>query len=175
MARVLIAKTSFASGELDPRLLGRLDLKAQEAGAARLRNVIVQRTGGVTRRPGLARVAALSGARRLISFEAEHGPALVAIGPSRIDVVHDGVVHAGPSSLWTDEQLPDLAWARNGSELLLVHPDVAPQTLTETASGTFALARWAYDTSAEDGRRSPPTSPTRASRRPTWRSRSAIR
>ena len=52
MSRVLVAKTSFTAGELDPALLGRLDLKAQEDGAARLRNVIVQATGGVTRRPG---------------------------------------------------------------------------------------------------------------------------
>ena len=41
-----------ASGELDPRLLGRSDLRAYENGAARLRNVLVETTGGV--RLGLA-------------------------------------------------------------------------------------------------------------------------
>ena len=126
MGSVLITKTSFVSGELDPALLGRLDLKAQGDGAARLRNVLVQPTGGVTRRPGLARVASLPGALRLLSFEAPFGPALVAIGPERIDVVRDGTVLTGPQSLWSATQLGNLAWARLGNQLLLTHPEVSP-------------------------------------------------
>ena len=41
MSRSFLTKTSFTAGELDPLLRGRLDLKAQEDGAARLRNVVV--------------------------------------------------------------------------------------------------------------------------------------
>ncbi len=63
MSRAFVTKTSFTAGELDPLLRGRLDLKAQEDGAARLRNVVVHPSGGVSRRPGLRLVA--STARRL--------------------------------------------------------------------------------------------------------------
>ena len=62
MSRAFVTKTSFTAGELDPLLRGRLDLKAQEDGAARLRNVVVHPSGGVSRRPGLRLIA--SAARR---------------------------------------------------------------------------------------------------------------
>ena len=63
MSRAFVTKTSFTAGELDPLLRGRLDLKAQEDGAARLRNVVVHPSGGVSRRPGLRLVAATARAR----------------------------------------------------------------------------------------------------------------
>jgi hypothetical protein len=45
------------------------DLRAFENGARRLRNVFIQPTGGVTRRPGLRHVAMLPGVARLLAFE----------------------------------------------------------------------------------------------------------
>ena len=69
MSIVRIAKTSFASGEIGPAMLGRVDLRAFENGARRLRNVVVEPSGAVRRRPGLARVAGLPGRVRLIAFE----------------------------------------------------------------------------------------------------------
>ncbi|HEX8375619.1 MAG TPA: hypothetical protein VF606_10615, partial [Geminicoccaceae bacterium] len=154
MSRVLVAKTSFTAGELDPQLLGRLDLKAQEDGAARLLNVLVQATGGVTRRPGLARVAALPGAKRLIGFEAPSGPVLVALAPGRVDILRDGVTLATLPGAWDEARLRDIAWARAGDELLLVHPDVEPRSLAETEPGAFALRAWRYDASDAE---TPPT------------------
>jgi hypothetical protein len=62
-------KTNFTAGELAPELLGRADLRAFENGARRLRNVVIQPTGGVARRPGLHHVAILSGMARLLPFE----------------------------------------------------------------------------------------------------------
>jgi hypothetical protein len=53
MARLTLHKTSFTAGEISSRLLGRGDLTAFENGAAKLRNVFIHPTGGVSRRPGL--------------------------------------------------------------------------------------------------------------------------
>jgi hypothetical protein len=150
MARVFVTKTSFTAGELDPRLLGRLDLKAQEDGAARLTNVLVQATGGVTRRPGLARVAPVPDARRLISFEAPHGLALVALAPGRISIARDGVVALGPQAPWDADQLGEIAWARCADRLLIVHPDAAPRALVERGRGDFALVEWDWETGGSD-------------------------
>src|SRR3954462_12328892 len=69
MALSRTLKTSFTAGEVAPELLGRPDLRAWANGARMLRNVFIQPTGGLTRRPGLRHVALLPGAARLIAFE----------------------------------------------------------------------------------------------------------
>jgi len=57
MTTLRLLKTSFTAGEVAPPLLGRSDLAAYENGAARLRNVFVHATGGLSRRAGLRHVA----------------------------------------------------------------------------------------------------------------------
>lgn len=154
MTRTRLVKTSFAAGELDPALLGRLDLKALEDGALRLRNVIVQATGGVTRRPGMTHVLALpTGVVRLIPFERPTGAALLALAPFRIDVIDLDTELAGPTitAPWDGTQLEHLAWVRRGDTLLLVHPDVAPQRLVRASATSWTLAPWAFDEIENDG------------------------
>ncbi len=56
MTRLRTLKTSFTAGEVSRELLGRGDLAAYENGAAKLRNVFIEPTGGVRRRAGLAYV-----------------------------------------------------------------------------------------------------------------------
>ena len=52
MPRVRDTQTTFTRGELDPRLVGRIDVAAYRNGAAKLRNVQVIPQGGARRRPG---------------------------------------------------------------------------------------------------------------------------
>ena len=54
MTEAFLTQTDFSAGELDPRMRGRTDLRSYQSGAAKLRNVVVETTGGVRRRPGLA-------------------------------------------------------------------------------------------------------------------------
>ncbi len=154
MTRTRLVKTSFAAGELDPALLGRLDLKALEDGALRLRNVIVQATGGVTRRSGMTHVLALpTGVVRLIPFERPTEAALLALAPFRIDVVDIAEESAGPTIVapWNAAQLEHLSWVRRGDTLLLVHPDVAPQRLVRVAATSWTLSPWVFDEAESDG------------------------
>ena len=101
MSRAFVTKTSFTAGELDPLLRGRLDLKAQEDGAARLRNVVVHPTGGVSRRPGLrliarrARRAAPAAVRRARRRRARGVRRLPARRPQ-----HGAVIHSFTDTLW---------------------------------------------------------------------------
>ncbi len=57
MTTLRLLKTSFTAGEVSPALYGRSDLAAYENGAATLRNVFIQPTGGIARRAGLRHVA----------------------------------------------------------------------------------------------------------------------
>src|SRR3954447_11846056 len=125
MAMGRSVKTSFTAGELGDQLLGRGDLRAFENGARRLRNVFIQPTGGVTRRPGLRHVAMLPGAAKLIAFEFNteqtyllvltEGTLAVYIGDAQVAQV------AGP---WTAAMLPQLAFTQSADTLLLCHPDM---------------------------------------------------
>ena len=140
MSRAFVTKTSFTSGELDPLLQGRLDLRAQEDGAAKLRNVVVHPTGGVSRRPGLRLVKALPGAVRLIGFDGPDGGELLALGDHRIDVVKDdAVVQSFEETLWSAAHAADLGCARWGDRLLLCQPDGPPHELVRGAPGDWEL------------------------------------
>src|SRR5690242_8397951 len=120
-------KTSFTGGEIAAELLGRPDLRAWANGARLLRNVFIQPTGGVTRRPGLRHVATLPGPARLIAFEfnTEQTYLLVLTAGAMRVLVGDAQVAqvAGP---WTEAMLPGLAFTQSADTLLLCHPDLPP-------------------------------------------------
>ena len=120
MTRARLVKTSFTAGELDPLLLGRLDLKAHEDGASRLRNVIVHPTGGVTRRPGTAYLATVPNGLRMVPFEGPDGGEILVFGPFRIDVVKAGTIIASITAEvpWSAAHVPGLSWVRLDDRLL---------------------------------------------------------
>ena len=67
-----LIKTTFGGGELAPSLYSRIDLQLYLKGCKTLRNCIVLPHGGITRRPGLRKIAAAKsdGEKiRLIPFE----------------------------------------------------------------------------------------------------------
>lgn len=57
----MVAKVhGFSSGEIDPRLIGRSDLRQYEIGAKKLENMTVNFGGGAKKRPGMKLVALVS-------------------------------------------------------------------------------------------------------------------
>jgi hypothetical protein len=139
------AKSSFAAGELAPELYGRTDLRAFENGARRLRNVVIQPTGGVARRPGLRHIAALPGPARLIAFEFNTEQTyLLALTEARMQVfIGDAEVASLPAP-WTAAMLPQLAFTQNADTLLLFHPEMAPKRITRTGHTAWMLADFAF-------------------------------
>lgn len=71
MARVSTIVTNFKSGELSPRLEGRIDLQKYNEAAQTIQNMIVFPSGGVTRRSGtyFAGRSKDGGKVRLVNFE----------------------------------------------------------------------------------------------------------
>lgn len=144
MPAVKRAKTSFAAGELAPELLGRGDLRAFENGARRLRNVFIQPTGGVTRRPGLRHVLPLPGAARLIPFEFNTEQTYVMVlTDGALRVLQGDAVVATLVGPWTTAMLPQIGFTQSADTLLLVHPDMPPQRVTRTNAG-WTIAPWAF-------------------------------
>ena len=145
MAGARTLKTSFTAGEVAPELLGRPDLRAWANGARRLRNVFIQPTGGLVRRPGLRHVAMLPGPARLIAFEFNTEQTyLLALtaGEMRVFVGDSEVARAaGP---WTAAMLPQLAHTQSADTLLLCHPEMAPQRITRTGHASWTVQPWAF-------------------------------
>ena len=147
MTRIRKIKTSFTAGEVSSDLLGRGDLSAYENGALALRNVFIKPTGGITRRAGLGYVDAVAGAGRLIPFEFNTQQTyLLVVTDLQIAVYAGGVLEVTLPAPWTAGQIDHLAWTQSADTLLMVHPDVAPQTLTRSAGGVWALSAWDFFT-----------------------------
>ncbi|MFC0407876.1 hypothetical protein [Roseomonas elaeocarpi] len=145
MANSLRAKTSFTAGELAPEMLGRGDTRAFDNGARTLRNVFLQPTGGVTRRPGLRHVAMLPGAARLVAFEfnTEQTYLLVFLDQRMQVFIADAMMaeFAGP---WTASMLPQLSWTQSADTLLLLHPDMPMQRITRTSHTDWRVENFAF-------------------------------
>ena len=73
MARFVDIQTNFTTGELDPLVRARGELKAYDNALETAQNVICQPQGGVTRRPGTKFINELTGSPangvRLVPFE----------------------------------------------------------------------------------------------------------
>jgi hypothetical protein len=145
MTRVHLLQSNFTAGELDPRLLGRTDLRSYQNGAAKLQNVVVETTGGVRRRPGTAFVASAPGRGRLASFESGVGLAyLILLTDLQLDIYRDGTLLATLATPWTEAQLAELTWAQFRDRLILAHPDVPPQILTRLSDVNWTIADLAF-------------------------------
>jgi hypothetical protein len=145
MTRAFISQTNFSAGELDPRMLGRTDLRAFENGAAKLRNVVVETTGGIRRRPGLAHVASAAGRGRLVDLEI--GPDfayLLAFSTFQVDVYRDDVLRATVAAPWSEAQIAQIAWAQLGQSLLITHPDLPPQQLKRASDTVWSIGPWIF-------------------------------
>lgn len=153
MSRMIRTKSNFTAGEVSPELLGRGDLRAYENGAARLRNVFIQPTGGVTRRAGMRYLDTLPGAGegpgagRLIAFEFNTAQVyLLALTDHLCSVYMDGAKVACFATPWTAAHLPALNWTQSADTLLVVHPETEPRTITRTSHTDWSLAPWTLET-----------------------------
>ena len=132
-------KPSFAGGELTPALYGRIDLQKYDVGAAKLENAIVQRYGGVTRRPGFKHIAQTADNKkaRLIpfSYNAEQNY-VIELTDKKARVYKDGALVTINSEVveietpYTEADLPEIKFAQSADMLFLVHPSHHPAAIT---------------------------------------------
>lgn len=145
MARLTTHKTSFTAGEISPRLLGRGDLRAYENGAAKLRNVFIHPTGGISRRKGLGYVDTARGDGRLVAFEFNTEQVyLLVFTDLFIDVYRDSVKVASFATPWTEDQIAQIVWVQSADTLLVVHPEVPPKKITRTSDTAWTVTDWTF-------------------------------
>ena len=139
------AKTAFTAGELAPELFGRGDVPAWGNGAAKLRNVFIQPTGGLQRRPGLRHLAMLPGAARLVPYEASTELTfLLVLLDGRLRIMRNDVQVAELTGPWTAAMLPQITFTQNASMLLLLHPAMPPQVVQRAETGTWSVAPFVF-------------------------------
>jgi hypothetical protein len=143
MPRAIKLQTTFNSGELDPRLAARTDVKQYYQGAAEALNVISMPQGGMKRRPGLAYKdgvlssgsAGSSVRMASFSFNTEQTYLLVFTN-LQIEIYMDGVSQATVTTPYTSAGLDEINWTQSADTMIIVHEDYTPATLTRGSSHT---------------------------------------
>ncbi|NDB57821.1 hypothetical protein EB001_05190 [bacterium] len=154
MARFVTVQTNFNTGELDPLMRARVDLKAYENAMETATNVVCQPQGGVTRRSGLRYINALpntgtesaANGVRLVSFEFSTSDSyMLCFTHNRMYVYKAGslitnINGSGNSYLdtsgvsLTSAKLANLCWTQSADTLIVVHEDLAPVKIVRGAS-----------------------------------------
>lgn len=147
MTRIRQVKSNFTAGEISQGLLGRGDLVAYQNGAAKLQNLFIYPTGGVTRRDGLRYIDTITGNGRLIPFEFNAQQTyLLVLTSNQLDVYFEDVKIATLVTPWPTNDINQVAWTQSADTLLLVHPDYAPKKLVRNSLGNFILEDWSFFT-----------------------------
>ncbi|MEX2409607.1 MAG: hypothetical protein WD489_10915, partial [Rhodovibrionaceae bacterium] len=156
MTRIHAHKLTFSGGELGPRLFGRGDLRAYDNGAAKLRNVIVHPTGGVSRRPGFYFIDEIAeGPGRLAAFEFNTEQSYLLVFVDLCLKIYrnvspaagqpgGAVFEAQVTTPWSLAQLDQLSWVQTADTLLVVHPEVPPRKITRVGANAWQSLPWSF-------------------------------
>lgn len=142
-------QSNLNRGELDPLLVGRIDIQAYYNGLRTASNVLTLPQGGVKRRPGQEFLGAALGDGRLenFSFNVEQSYLLV-FTDLRVQVYKDGVLQANINGSgfdylvtpWTLAQVQSFDFIQSADTAIITHVDIAPQALTRTSDTDWAVA-----------------------------------
>jgi hypothetical protein len=140
MSRIIQLQNDFTSGELDPKLRGRTDIRQYSSGLTTAQNVTIQPQGGAKRRDGTQFVTELdagaANAVRMVSFEFSVDDSyMLVFTPGKMYVFKDkalvtningsGNDFATVSAL-TAAILPEVNWVQSADTVVMVHEDLEP-------------------------------------------------
>jgi hypothetical protein len=148
MARFVNIQTNFTTGELDPLLRARVDLKARQNALETARNVVCQPQGGVKRRPGTKFINELGGTPangvRLVHFEFSVDDSyMLCFTNTRMYVFKNKVLitninGSGDDYLTvsdiTSARIPTMCWTQSADTLIVVHEDMNPVKIVRGAT-----------------------------------------
>ena len=161
MSRVTTFQSNFTTGEIDPLLKGRSDIKQYYNGLSSATNVLVQPQGGVTRRPGLQYVGTIPSASapqsgcRLVPFEYSTTQSyMLLFVNNRMYVYKDGALQTGINGGSDDYLTTSIAsanigtmnWTQSADTLIIVQEDMAPKKIVRGGSHvTWTISDISFD------------------------------
>jgi hypothetical protein len=158
MGRLLrLLKSDFTSGEVDPLLKARTDIKHYFSGAEKLRNVLVMPQGGIKDRPGLKFIndvsTLISGnypddGARFVSFEFSSDTTyLLLFLDQEIRIYKDGAqVHSITGlTQWTGAKLANINWTQSNDTLIIFHPETQPYTIVRVSDTNWTITALSFD------------------------------
>lgn len=134
-------QVSFASGELDPLMRERSELKYYASGAGHAENVQFMPQGGFRLRDALRDVGAVDDdAARLMAFTNSQGAAYdVVLSPGAAAIWGEAALVDNVALPYATAALTDLTFAQRYDTAFFFHVDHAPCRLKQTASDVFSV------------------------------------
>ena len=149
-----IHQASFVRGELDPKIVSRVDVQAYEQGLKKARNVLTLNQGGIERRPGtIHRADAGSATGRLESFIFSDDQEYVLLFQNTTIKIYSSagaLLQTITSSGIATAQLFEFTTTQQGDTMIICHKDIDTKVLKRTGATTFTLAAFAFDKSVND-------------------------
>lgn len=147
MARQRVHQASFLSGELDPKILSRVDLAAYGQGLKKARNVIPLNQGGIERRGGTLYRADLGQASRLETFIFNQSQEYIfAFQNTQLKIysTNGTLLQTITGCAWTTSNLYELNYTQQGDTMIVVHEDFVPQIIQRTGATTFTKSAFSF-------------------------------
>lgn len=142
-------QTTFTRGELDPRLVGRIDIQSYYNGVRKAQNVLCIPQGGITRRPGTEYLGeALGDTPRLEKFSFRVGiEYLLVFTFQKMQVYKNGVLQTNLNGSGLDyivtpytTGIKDVDYIQAADVALLFHPEYEPQQIVRTADDEWTIS-----------------------------------
>ena len=150
MARQRVHQASFLRGELDPKILSRVDLAAYGQGLKKARNVVPVNQGGIERRSGSVYRANLGAVSRIepFIFNATQEYIFAFQNQSLKIYSTNGTLVATLSSCpWITSELFEMNFSQSGDNMIIVHENFVPQIITRVGSTTFTRTAFGFEQS----------------------------
>ena len=142
-------QTNFASGQIDPTMLGRRDTSMYQNGAKVLTNNSPLVTGGVRRRPGTQYIATLPAHSRLARLQFNDQQLYVfAFSNARVDIYNaltGALLQTLTGQPWNATTIWEMKWTQTGDTTIIVHPDFPMRKLVRTDATTFTSSLYEFE------------------------------
>ena len=147
-SNIAALQTSFTSGELDPLMRMRTDLKAYFKGGRKARNVALYAQGGVRRRPGTFFRADLGADSILHEFSYTEGQDYALAFQNTKCLIYDdagALVQTLTSCPWNAAQTKELTIAYSADTIIVWHKDFAMYKILRTGATSFTGSNFVFE------------------------------
>ena len=154
MARAQSTIATFSSGELDPRMRGRTDVKQYLQGALRMRNFRQLAQGGVQTRPGTDFIEELPADGSLIPFVFSESVSYLLVFVANKIIIYENI-HGWRKlqeigSPYNLEEAKALDVTQFSDTMIIVHKQEPPKILKRITAETFEFTAFEFDVDDKD-------------------------